>query len=66
MDAQGNVFVADAYANQIQEFDSAGNYLRTFGNGVLSTPNGLAIDSQENVYVTDSQNGRIAIYSYVL
>ena len=31
----------------------------------LVDPNGLAIVSQENVYVADSQNGRIVIYSYV-
>ncbi len=36
VDGSGNVYVAEASANRIQVFDSAGNFLRTWGRGVDS------------------------------
>ena len=33
-DVQGDVYVADAGNNRIQEFDSQGNWLRAWGEGV--------------------------------
>jgi hypothetical protein len=90
-DAAGNVYVTDALNNRIQKFDSNGNFLRLWGDDVVSTgpgntggfeicvagvdtckvgvqgslggelknPRGIAVDSQGNVYVGDTQNSRI-------
>ncbi|MHA2032267.1 MAG: 6-bladed beta-propeller, partial [Candidatus Kariarchaeaceae archaeon] len=63
IDSQGNIFVSDIQT-YIQKFDSSGNFL--LGWGALGTdpsqfdnPRGLAIDSEDNVYVADGNNYRI-------
>jgi sugar lactone lactonase YvrE len=65
VDASDRVYVADAWNQRVQVFDSAGAYLTTIGgswgsnSGQLREPKGVALDSQGNVYVSDSRNGRI-------
>ena len=56
--ASGNVRVSDYH--RIQTFDSSGTFLARWGSfqGEL-TPTSIAIDSSDNVYVTDSPNERI-------
>ncbi len=63
-DASGNVWVADALNNRIEEFNAAGTYLKAIGsagsgNGQLNTPSGLALTSQGYVWVADTYNNRI-------
>jgi NHL repeat len=53
MDSQGRIFVADRPNNRIQIFDQDGKLLaewRQFGR-----PSGIAIDRNDNIYVTDTQ-----------
>ena len=48
---------------RIQKFDSRGKFLDTWdggtGDGRFYEPNGVAVDSQGNVYVADTSRSRI-------
>ena len=72
VDASGNVYIAGD--QMIQKFDASGNYQKRWGNTDSSYDYGyanaegqfsgysdvkLAIDSQNNIYATDSRNSRI-------
>lgn len=68
VDAQGNVYVADAGNNRIQKFSNAGAFITkwgTFGagDGQFSGPRGVAADEQGNIYVADTTNQRIQKFS---
>jgi len=66
-DQQGNIFVSDGYFDsRVVKFDKNGRYLKSVGsrgNGHLqfSTPHGMAMDWQGNVYVADRGNGRVVV-----
>jgi DNA-binding beta-propeller fold protein YncE len=67
-DSDGNLYITDDSAHQVQKFDSDGNFLTrwgTFGvgDGQFQSPVGIATDSSDNVYVADSGNGRIQKFS---
>lgn len=60
----GDVYVADYNNNRVEEFTTAGSFVRTFGssgsgNGELSGPYGLAVDGDGNVWVADTWNNRV-------
>jgi RHS repeat-associated protein len=62
--ANGNVWVADAANNRIQEFNNKNEYVSQFGskgtnNGQFKEPKGIATDAAGNVWVADSLNNRI-------
>ncbi len=67
-DAQGNMFVSDAYANaRIVKLDKTGRFIKTWGSkgsepGQFDMPNSVAVDSQGNVYVADLGNKRIQVF----
>jgi DNA-binding beta-propeller fold protein YncE len=63
-DAAGNVYVTDVAAPQrILEFDPTDKLVQTFGAGEdLNFPNGVAVDTEGLVYVTDSNNGRLLVF----
>ncbi len=59
----GNLYVSEL-ANRVQEFSPTGTHLATFGsygagNGQLSWPEGVAVNSSGNVYLADARNQRI-------
>ncbi|MEI7732630.1 MAG: PQQ-binding-like beta-propeller repeat protein, partial [Verrucomicrobiota bacterium] len=61
VDTAGNVFVADTSNNRVQKFDNNGNYLLQWGsfgsgNGQFKSPEGVGVDLNGNVYVTDGGN----------
>lgn len=71
-DASGNVYVVDAGSTfgggAIQKFDSSGNLLTQWGgsgsgDGQFSWPTGVATDTSGDVYVADSGNNRIQMFS---
>ena len=72
IDNDDNVYVADwnntdCSNNQIQFFDSQGNFLRKWGSegsedGQFDRPYGLAIGSDGNVYVADTGYYRIQVF----
>jgi DNA-binding beta-propeller fold protein YncE len=59
-DAQGNLYVSATRGNGIFVFAPNGNILRSFYVG--GNPNGLAFDSQENLFVVDL-NGSVEVYN---
>jgi len=66
-DPQGNIFVTDGYTDsRVVKYDRNGRFLKsvgTRGNGDLqfSTPHGMVVDNQGNVYVADRGNSRIVV-----
>ena len=67
-DAQGNMFVSDAYTNaRIVKLDKTGRFNKTWGSkgsgtGQFDMPNSVAVDTQGNVYVADLGNKRIQVF----
>jgi len=68
-DSSGDVYVADATNNDIQEFDPNGNFIRRWGSKGTTPgqfnygPLGLAVDSNNNIYVADV-NGDYRIHKF--
>jgi sugar lactone lactonase YvrE len=71
-DSSGNVYVGDYQNDRVQVFNSSGTFLRIIGtiggginyssrfaNGDLDGPVGVAVDTNNNVYVTEDQNSRL-------
>ncbi len=64
-DAQGHLFVTDVSGpyHRVHEFGPDGQLLRSIGSaGLLNFPNGVAVDARGNVYVADSNNGRLVVF----
>lgn len=69
LDAQSNVYVADAKRRQVMMFDGLGLYLRAFGSAEeLERPTGVAVSRDgERIYVVDrsdneGNNHRVVMY----
>jgi streptogramin lyase len=64
----GDLYVSDGYGNdRIVVFDKNGKFVRSWGKlgtgqGELSQPHSIAIDSKGRVYVADRNNARIQIF----
>jgi NHL repeat len=56
-DSKGRLFVGDRSNNRIQIFDQDGNYLEEWTQ--FSRPSGIAIDSNDTIYVADSESGGV-------
>ena len=67
IDANGNIFVVDSSNDRIRKIDPSGNVTtfagtrENFADGqgtdaAFNTPNGITIDSNGNLYVTDTNN----------
>lgn len=75
IDAAGNVYVSDTDNDRVQKFTAAGTYLLQWGtggsgDGEFDAPNGLAIGPADDgagmteaVYVVDTGNGRVQVFS---
>jgi len=71
IDSFGNVLVADYYNNKIRKIDTLGNVTTLAGNGSIGSSDGLgsnarfyypaivAVDSDNNVFITDEENHKI-------
>ena len=65
VDAQGDIWVVDAYNNRVAHFNSSGEYqgaLEGSDGDDFNRPRGIAIDSSGNIYVSDSPNSCIRIF----
>jgi len=68
VDSQDNLYVTDYQNDRVQKFDSDGNFVLSFGtfghcisaegcqNGDLRFPDGIAIDAEDNLYVSDTNH----------
>ena len=70
VDASGNVFATDAYADVVIKFNSVGDYLGSFGGpgsgpGQFFNPMDVAVDNSGFIYVADRGNHRIQKFSSV-
>ncbi|HEX2911178.1 MAG TPA: SMP-30/gluconolactonase/LRE family protein [Chloroflexia bacterium] len=70
VDGQGNIYASDPANYRVQKFDSNGHFLLQWGsegtgNGQFGSfnwpggPGGIAVDPQNNVYVTDMGSNRV-------
>jgi streptogramin lyase len=71
VDGSGNVYVADAGNNMIRKISQAGVVITVAGSGArgannatgaaasFNTPSGLAVDSNDNIYVADEGNNLV-------
>jgi sugar lactone lactonase YvrE len=60
------ISVSDSVNNRIQQFDSNGNFLDSFGTngsavGLFNMPEGLTYDTAGTLYIVDSGNNRIVL-----
>src|SRR5829696_5533795 len=55
-DAAGNVLVFHRGEPPILVFDRGGKFLRSMGKGLFSSPHGLRVDGDGNLWVTDNVN----------
>lgn len=67
-DGVGNVYVADAFQDEIKVFSTAGVYQTTFGAlgewiGQFRTPGSLAIGPDSRMFVSSVNNDRVEIFS---
>ena len=53
-DDSGNVYLLQRQAPPVMCFDRTGKFVRSFGDDLVGTGHGLAIDPQGNVWVTDT------------
>jgi DNA-binding beta-propeller fold protein YncE len=61
----GTLYVTDLSSpyHRIHEFAPNGTWVRTIGeNGMFDFPNGVAVDAAGNLYVADSNNGRLRVF----
>ncbi|HEX7951186.1 MAG TPA: hypothetical protein VF494_12615 [Candidatus Limnocylindrales bacterium] len=64
-DAAGNLYVADVAGDfqKVHVYGPDGALLRDLGtDGLFAFPNGIGIDGNGNVYVSDSNNGRLVVF----
>ena len=63
LDADGNLWVLHRAEVPILQFDRSGRLIRSFGEGMFSTPHGLHVDAEGNLWVVDSgpfsERGRV-------
>jgi DNA-binding beta-propeller fold protein YncE len=65
VDKDGNVFVADVAPpfSRVHKFTRDGAFVRDYGKqGELNHPNGVALDSKGNVYVSNTGGGTLLVY----
>ena len=61
-DNSGNVYVADTSNQRVQVFSADGEYIRQFKNKRNSDLNGIALDSNNLIYISDDANN-ISIFT---
>jgi streptogramin lyase len=66
VDTRGHIWIADrcganncagSELDPIMEFDARGNFVKSFGRGMLLFPHGLFIDNNDHLWITDGHVG---------
>ncbi|HEX7961734.1 MAG TPA: 6-bladed beta-propeller, partial [Terriglobales bacterium] len=60
--------VADTWNNRVEVFDADGEFIRSFGKpgdgpGYFARPKGIAIDSDNHVWVADAVQNRVQVFT---
>jgi DNA-binding beta-propeller fold protein YncE len=68
IDADGRIYISDAYQNLVQVADRAGNRLGVLGGfgeglGDLRVPSAILLDPYKRIVVADWNNGRVNFYA---
>jgi sugar lactone lactonase YvrE len=68
IDSRGMIYVVSNLTHIVYGFNQDGEQTFQFGsmgdgNGEFSLPNGLYIDSKDNVYITDTLNLRVSVFN---
>ena len=68
VDGSGNIFVAQTGPGitptpSLNQYDSSGNFVRSYGAGILVSPCGVALDGSRNLYVTDRSRNVIQTFT---
>jgi streptogramin lyase len=68
IDSRGMIYVVSNLTHIVYGFNKDGEQTFQFGsmgeaNGEFSLPNGLFVDSKDNVYITDTLNLRVSIFN---
>jgi sugar lactone lactonase YvrE len=53
MNSEGHILVFNRGAYPLLEFDAAGKFVRSLGEGRYARPHGLRVDAQNNIWTTD-------------
>ena len=66
-DSSGKVYVADHNNRRIQQFDSSGTYLTSFGSygttdGKFINPHFITLDSSDHIYVGDRERNNVQVF----
>ncbi len=60
LDALGNIYIADAGNNAVEEWNASTQTLNVLvPAGVLANPRGIAVDTYGNVFIADTGNGAV-------
>ncbi len=59
VNSAGDIYLFHRGRQPIIRLDSRGNYKHSWGDGVFRLPHGMRVDSDDNVWVTDSGNHRV-------
>ncbi|MFZ3063250.1 MAG: hypothetical protein WA148_05885 [Actinomycetota bacterium] len=63
--SHGRVHVVDKARNRVFTYTTTGNFLFSYGQGKLSSPNGIAIDTKHRlIFIADTGNRRITVWGY--
>ena len=62
------MYITDSSNHHIQVFTAGGKFLRMFGrygegSGELNWPAGITVDTNDIVYVSELNNGRVSVFT---
>ena len=68
VDGSGNIFIAQTGPGitptpSLNQYDPSGNFVRSYGAGILQSPYGVALDGSGNLYVTDRVLNVIQVFN---
>ena len=61
-DSQDNIYVIDEGNGVVKKFDSSGNFILQFEDGILGHVFSLSVDSKDQIHIADPENNRIVIF----